>query len=51
VIGLIMLWFRGILGLWIRNIVEYFKWGLLGHTSRNMEDSGIDDNLNYVNLV
>jgi hypothetical protein len=40
VIGLTMLLFERmwIFGLWIWNSVECFKWGLMGHPSRNMED-------------
>ena len=40
VIDLTMLLFERmwIWGLWIWNTVECFKWGLMGHPSRNMED-------------
>ena len=48
VISLTMLWFGGVqtLGFWIRKAVECFKWGLMGHPSRNMEDSGTWSDLN-----
>ena len=40
VIGLPMflsgrMWMRG---LWVWNAVESFRWGLMGHPSRNMKD-------------
>ena len=52
-IGLTMLLFERmwIFGLWIWNSVEYFKWGLMGHPSRNMEDFVAGSNLNYVDLA
>jgi hypothetical protein len=31
--------------------VECFKWGLLGHLSRNMEDFAAGGNLNYGSLA
>ena len=34
------------LGLWIRKAVECFKWGFMSHTSRSMEDSGAEADLN-----
>jgi hypothetical protein len=37
-IGLTMLLFGRIWGLWIWNTVECFKWDLIGYPSRNMED-------------
>ena len=39
VMGLTMILFERmwIFGLWIWNSVECFKWGLMGHRSRNME--------------
>ena len=40
-----------ILALWIWNIVECFKWGLMGHPSRNMEDFVAGSNLNCVDLA
>jgi hypothetical protein len=40
-----------ILGLWIWNTVECFKWGLIGHPSRNMEDFVAGSNLNCVDLA
>ena len=48
-IGLTMFLFEGIwtLGLWIRKAVECFKCCLMGHTSRNMEDSVAEGDLNY----
>ena len=44
VIGLTMFLFERmwILGLWIWKAVECFKWGLMGHPSRNMEDFVIE---------
>jgi len=41
-IDVTMLSFGGVwtLKLWIRKVVESFNFGLMGHTSRNMEDSG-----------
>ena len=49
VTGLIMLLFGGmwILGLWK---VECFQWGLMGHPSRNMEDSDAGRDLNCGSL-
>jgi hypothetical protein len=35
-----------ILGLWIWNAVKCFKWGLVGHHSRNMEDFVAEGDLN-----
>ena len=35
------------LGLWIRKAVDFFKCCLMGHPSRNMEDSGAEGDLNY----
>ena len=40
-----------ILGLWIWKAVECFKWGLMDHPSRNMEDFGAETDLNCVDLV
>jgi hypothetical protein len=40
-----------ILGLWIWNAVECFKWGLMDHSSRNMEDLVAGSNLNCVDLA
>jgi hypothetical protein len=40
-----------IFGLWIWNSVEWFKWGLMGHPSRNMEDFIAESNLNCVDLA
>jgi hypothetical protein len=36
---------------WIWNSVECFKWGLMGHSSRNMEDFVAGSNLNCVDLA
>jgi hypothetical protein len=38
-------------GLRIWNSVECFKWGLIGHPSRNMEDFVAVSNLNCVDLA
>ena len=38
-------------GLWIWKAVECFKWGLMGHPSRNMEDFVAGSNLNCVDLA
>jgi hypothetical protein len=48
VIGLTMLLFGRMwnLGLWIWKAVECFKWGLMGHPSRNMEDFVSESDLN-----
>ena len=53
VIGLTMLLFERmwILGLWIWNSVECFKWGLMGHPSRIMEDFVAGSDLNCVDLA
>jgi hypothetical protein len=53
VIGLTMLLFERmwIFGLWIWNSVECFKWDLIGHPSRKMEDSVAGSNLNCVDLA
>jgi hypothetical protein len=34
------------LGLWTRKAVGHFKQGLMGHTSRSMEDSDVEEHLN-----
>jgi hypothetical protein len=46
-----MLWFGGMwsLGLW--KAEECFKWGLIGHQYKNMEDIGAEDGLNCANLA
>jgi hypothetical protein len=51
VIGLTMLLFGGVwvLGLW--KAVECFKWDLMGHPSRNMENFVAGSNLNCVDLA
>ena len=51
--GLTMLLFERmwIFGLWIWNSVECFKWGLMGHPSRNMEDFVAGSGLNCVDLA
>lgn len=43
-----MLLFGGMwtLGLWIKKPVEFFKQGLMGHTSRSFEDNGDEGDLN-----
>ena len=53
VIGLDVLLFGEMwtLRLWIRKEVEYFNWGLMGHTSRNPEDSGAEGVFNCVGLA
>jgi hypothetical protein len=53
VIGLTMLLFERmwVLGLWIWKAVECFKWALMGHPSRNMEDFVAGSNLNCVDLA
>ena len=38
-------------GLWIWNSVEWFKWGLMVHPSRYMEDFVAGSNLNCVDLA
>ena len=38
-----------LLGLW--EAVEYFKWSLMGHPIRTMEDIGVEGDLNCVELV
>jgi hypothetical protein len=38
------------LGLWIRKAVECFRWGLMGHISRNIEDSSAKGDLNFGGL-
>ena len=52
-IGLTMLLFERmwIFGLWIWNTVDCFKWGLMDHPSRNMEDLVAGSNLNCVDLA
>ena len=37
--------------LWVRKVVECFKNCLMGNTSRSMEDSGADNNLNHAGLA
>ena len=48
VIGLTVLLFgrMRILGLRIWKAVEFFKWGLMGYPSRNMEDFVTESDLN-----
>ena len=43
-----MFWFGGMwtLGLWVRKAMECFKYGIMGHTSRSVEDGGVEDDLN-----
>ena len=52
VIGLTMLLFgrMWILALWIWKAVECFKWSLMGHPSRNMEDFVAEGDLNCGSL-
>jgi hypothetical protein len=38
-------------GLWIWKAVECFKWGLMGHPGRNMEDFVAEGDLNCGSLV
>jgi hypothetical protein len=38
-------------GLWIWKAVECFKWGLIGHPSRNMEDFVAGSNFNCVDMA
>ena len=40
-----------ILGFWIWKAVECFKWDLMGHPSRNMEDFVAGSDLNCVDLT
>ena len=51
--GLTVLLFKRmwILGLWIWKAVECFKWGLMGHPSRNMKDFVAGSDLNCVDLA
>ena len=46
-IGLTMLLFgrMWVLGLWIRKAAECFKWGLVGHSSRNTKDNDTEGDL------
>jgi hypothetical protein len=48
-----MLLFRRVwtLGLWIWKAVECFKWGLVGHPSRNMEEFVTESDLNCMDLA
>jgi hypothetical protein len=50
-IGLTLLLFGGMWILELCKAEECFKWGLMSHPSRNMEDSGIECHLNYVDLL
>jgi hypothetical protein len=48
VLGLTMLFVGEMcktLGVWTRNMVECFSQGLMGHPSRDMEDSSAEDNV------
>ena len=38
-------------GLGISEAVECFKWGLMDHPTRNMEDIGAEDDLNCADLA
>ena len=52
-IDLTLLLFGGMwtLGFWIRKVIKCFKQALMGHTSRNIEDSGAEVDLNCVGLA
>ena len=52
-IGWLVLIFGGmwIWGRWIWKAVECFKWGLMGHPSRNMENIGAEGDLNSRTLA
>ena len=49
----VCLFLRGtwIWGVWIKKAVECFKWGLVGHPSRNIEDTGAEGELNSGGLA
>ena len=36
---------------WIWKVVECYKWGLIGHPNRNMEDIGVEGDLNCRGLA
>jgi hypothetical protein len=38
-------------GLWTRKVVEHFKWCLLGHPSKRIEDSNAESNLDYAGTI
>jgi hypothetical protein len=38
-------------GDWILKAVECFKWGLMNHPRKDMEDGGAEGDLNYVGLL
>jgi hypothetical protein len=40
-----------IMGCWNRKTVECFKWGLTGHSSKNIGDIGAEGDLNCRDLV
>jgi hypothetical protein len=42
--------FKPLQEFWIRKSVELFKWALMGHPCRIMENSGADSNLNCEGL-
>ena len=46
VIGLLFVEIGTTLGLWVRKGVGHFKWDLMGHPTRSMEDSGSEGDLN-----
>ena len=39
------------LGICIMTLAEHYRWGLLGHTNRSIEDKGADGDLNYGGLA
>ena len=51
-LGLTTLWFgRMVLGLWIWEAMECFKWGLRSYPSRNMEDFVTESDSNCADLA
>jgi hypothetical protein len=44
--GRIWIW-----AVWIWKAMEYFKWGLIGYPSRNMEDFVTESDLNSADLA
>jgi hypothetical protein len=39
------------LGLWVWEAMECFKWSLMSHPSRNLEDHSAEGDLNCVGLL
>lgn len=37
--------------MWIKKVVEHFKWGLMGPTYRNVEDSNTEKSVGYDSLA